>query len=119
FPLGIKVQKEEKFTISIDDLKNFPDDKPIYLKDSLLGNFHNLRKAPDEATAPVGVIDDRFKIVFKIPDTDVVVDLPDEGDEVAEEEEDDDLEKLTGIELMYLASTREILIRNPELVGIQ
>lgn len=102
-PLGIKVAENKKFSIEIDELKNIPDEMDIFLKDSILNVYHDLREGPYESTAEPGTINDRFKIVFKKP-------------EPEKPEEPVDPEIITGdIEIQYLNESHKVLIRNPQL----
>ncbi|GHA27418.1 hypothetical protein GCM10007103_06000 [Salinimicrobium marinum] len=99
-PLGIKVADDGTFSINISRLSNIPDDKEIYLKDSKNKLFHNLRKSAYQSTAVPGSVNDRFALVFKetiSKDEDI---LP------------------AGLEIIYVHDTREILIRNPQLLDI-
>lgn len=99
-PLGIKIKEQGKFVIKIDELKNVPDEMNIYLKDSILNIYHDLREGSFESTAEPRTINDRFKIVFKKPKA------------VKSEEP----EIITGdIEIQFVNSSREVLIRNPKL----
>ncbi len=105
--LGMKVHEEGEITISIDELKNIPDDLEIFLKDSLLQVNHDLRKTAYKATSDTGTFHNRFKVIFKDP-TAVVVEEPEV--EVPEEGE---------FEILYVTGSREILVKNPELVNIE
>ncbi|HET8854715.1 MAG TPA: T9SS type A sorting domain-containing protein, partial [Salinimicrobium sp.] len=101
--LGIKIKEQGKFIIEIDELKNVPDEMNIYLKDSILNLYHDLREGPYESTAEPGSFNDRFKIVFKKP-------------EPEKPEEPEEPEIITGdIEIQYVNDSREVLVRNPKL----
>ena len=105
--LGMKVHEEGEITISIDELKNIPDDLEIFLKDSLLQVNHDLRKTAYKATSDTGTFHNRFKVIFKDP-TAVVVEEPEV--EVPEEGE---------FEILYVTGSREIIVKNPELLNIE
>lgn len=103
--LGMKVHEEGKIIISIDELKNIPDDTEIFLKDSLMQVNHDLRKTAYRATSDTGTFHNRFKLIFKDPTT-VVVEEP----EVPEAGE---------FEILYVNGSREILVKNPQLLNIE
>lgn len=104
--LGMKIHEEGQIRISIDELQNIPDDMNIFLKDSLLQVTHDLRKTQYIATSDTGTYHNRFKIIFKDPNA---VDIE---DEVIPED--------TGeFEILYVNGSREILVRNPQLLGIE
>ncbi|SDL78696.1 Por secretion system C-terminal sorting domain-containing protein [Salinimicrobium catena] len=103
--LGMKVHEEGNIVISIDNLKNIPDDLEIFLKDSLLEVNHDLRKNAYRATSDTGTYHNRFKVIFKDPNA-VVVEEP----EVPEAGE---------FEILYVNGSREILVKNPELLNIE
>lgn len=68
---------------------------------------HDLRKSQYIATSDTGTYHNRFKIIFKDPNA--VVDIE---DEVIEDE--------TGeFEILYVNGSREILVKNPQLIGIE
>lgn len=105
--LGMKIHEKGNITISIDELKNIPDDMEIFLKDSLLQVTHDLRKVKYTATSDTGTFHNRFKIIFKDPNA-----VIEPEDEIVEEEE-------TGeFEILYVNGSREILVRNPQLINI-
>ena len=99
-PLGVKVGDDGTFSINISRLANIPDEMEIYLKDSKNKLFHNLRKSTYQTTAEPGSANDRFSIVFK---------------ETISKDEDVLPE---GFEIIYVHDTREIIIRNPQLIDI-
>lgn len=103
--LGMKIHEEGQITISIDELMNIPDDMNIYLKDSLLQVTHDLRKNLYIATSDTGTYHNRFKIIFKDPNA---IDIE---DEVIPEE-------LGEFEILYVNGSREIKVKNPQLIGI-
>lgn len=63
FPLGVLKSKEGNYTIEIDSLYNF--DHKIYLKDNLLNTTHNLKEGKFTIDIPPGEYFDRFSLVFK------------------------------------------------------
>ena len=85
---------------------NIPADMNIYVKDSLLQVTHDLRESPYTTESEAGTFTDRFKIVFQ-DDTppDVVVDPVEDVDN-------------GNFEVMYVNGTREILVKNPDLLRI-
>lgn len=105
--LGMKVHEKGIITISINELKNIPDDMEIFLKDSLLQVTHDLRKVQYTATSDTGTFHNRFKIIFKDPNA-----VIDTEDEVILEEEGGEFE------ILYVNGNRKILVRNPQLINI-
>ncbi|WP_029038320.1 Ig-like domain-containing protein [Salinimicrobium xinjiangense] len=103
--LGIKVKEKGTFKISIDDLKNIPDEMNIFLADSLLQVVHDLRVGPYEAESEAGVFTDRFKLVFQ----DKTPTVEPEDPVVIEE---------GPFEILYVNGTRNIMLRNPELIDV-
>ena len=67
-PLAIKTAVNGEFRILIDDMDNVPDNLPIYLKDNLLNEYHDLRSGDYIGTAGEAGIDKRFSIVFTAPE---------------------------------------------------
>ncbi|TYA94738.1 choice-of-anchor D domain-containing protein [Seonamhaeicola marinus] len=63
-PLGLKTQIEGLAHISIKDLDNIDNNKNIYLFDSELNIYHNLRENDYEVHLTAGEHLDRFEIVF-------------------------------------------------------
>lgn len=84
-PLGIKISKEGEFSISIEELKNVPADLKIYVKDSLLKTFHNLRVSNFVTTGVPGTINNRYSIVFQKEE--ISPENPEEEEEEGTEEE--------------------------------
>ncbi|NJW51918.1 T9SS type A sorting domain-containing protein [Salinimicrobium oceani] len=103
--LGIKVDQQGSLSISIDDLENIPDEMNIYLADSLKQVVHNLREAAYQTESEAGVFTDRFKLVFQ----DKTPDIEPEDPVVIEE---------GPFEVIYITGTRNILLKNPELVEV-
>ncbi|MFD2516525.1 Ig-like domain-containing protein [Salinimicrobium flavum] len=100
--LGIKVKEPGTFTISIDDLMNIPDDMNIFLEDSLLQVTHDLREEDYVSKSEAGIFLDRFKLVFR--------------DKTAID--DEDLVEDGEFEILYVNGSREVLVRNPQLLDI-
>ena len=103
--LGIKVQEKGTLKIGLDELMNIPNDKDIFLKDSLLGIVHNLRKEPYITESDGGIFTDRFKIVFQ---DDVTVVKPEDPLIVDDGQ----------LEIMYVNGTRTVSIDNPKLIKL-
>lgn len=64
-PLGIKSSKTEIQKISIDEKYGVFENQNIYLKDNLLNIVTNLSQGAYEFTAPIGINENRFEIVFE------------------------------------------------------
>ena len=76
----------------------------IFLRDSLLEVTHDLRAEDYVTESEVGTFTDRFKLVFQDK---TVIEEPEEP--VVDEGE---------FEILYVNGSREILIRNPQLIDI-
>lgn len=68
-PLGVKVQDNGLTHFTIDHLENVPDDMNIYLHDNHLNSYHDLRVSDYNVYLASGEYQDRFSVVFTIPDT--------------------------------------------------
>lgn len=66
-PLTIKTSQGGIIEITIDSLEHIPDNTEIYLKDG--DTYHNLRASNYLTTVESGEINNRFKIVFDVPET--------------------------------------------------
>jgi len=102
--LEFKVKQKGEVTISIDELRNIPDEMNILLRDSLLQVTHDLRVEDYVTESEAGTFSNRFQIVFHDRWS---VQLPEEP--ILEE---------GPIEVIYFTGTREVLIKNPELLKI-
>ncbi|MEP0479843.1 MAG: LamG-like jellyroll fold domain-containing protein, partial [Nonlabens sp.] len=68
--LFIKLEDDSNFSITIDDLLNVSPTQNIFIKDSVLNTYVNLMNG--DYTSPVltaGTYDDRFSVVFTLPET--------------------------------------------------
>ena len=66
-PVGFKTSIEAAtiYTFSIPQLEGaFLNETPIYIKDNLLGIYHDLKESDYNFTSDVGEFNDRFEIVF-------------------------------------------------------
>ncbi|APG60218.1 T9SS type A sorting domain-containing protein [Christiangramia salexigens] len=61
---GIKISEQKEFTIKIDATENWPENKPIYLKDKVLDSIHDIIAAPYKHTVEPGLHEDRFELIF-------------------------------------------------------
>jgi hypothetical protein len=69
-PLGINIATAGTYSIAIAALDGiFDADQNVYLKDILLDQYHHLKDSPYTFSATAGRFENRFKIVFKIPET--------------------------------------------------
>lgn len=64
-PLALKKGEDGLVIISIDSLENVPDDLDIYLQDTELNTFHNLRTSDYQISLSSGQYDNRYQIVFQ------------------------------------------------------
>ncbi len=67
-PLTFEVTSNSIFEFSIKELENF-DTPFIFLEDTRTGMVYNLKSGTATLQLPVGLIDDRFQIVFQEPVT--------------------------------------------------
>lgn len=65
--LGINATIAGDYTIAIDHVNPFFDDKDIFLEDTNDGSFHNLKIGSYTFTTAVGTFNNRFKIVYTNP----------------------------------------------------
>lgn len=63
-PLGLHTKSDGVNTITIDKLEHVSDDLEIYVYDSELNIYHNLRVGDYEVTMPKGEYLNRFKLTF-------------------------------------------------------
>ena len=64
-PMGFKVTNAGQFTISLDHMDGlFEQGQDIYLKDNLLGLYHDLGESNYTFTSEAGTINDRFEVVY-------------------------------------------------------
>lgn len=64
-PLGFKTSAQGTYTLTLHRYDGlFADGQEIYLKDNLLGIFHNLKQGSYQFTAPEGTDETRFEIVY-------------------------------------------------------
>ncbi|MCC8358283.1 Ig-like domain-containing protein [Salinimicrobium sediminilitoris] len=102
--LELKVKEKGELTITIDELRNIPDEMNIFLRDSLLQITHDLREEDYVTESEAGTFTNRFQIVFH--------------DRWAVQEPEEPIIEEGPIEVIYVNGTREIIIKNPELLEI-
>ncbi|MCY2688399.1 Ig-like domain-containing protein [Salinimicrobium sp. TH3] len=102
--LELKVKEKGELTITIDELRNIPDEMNILLRDSLLQITHDLREEDYVTESEAGTFTNRFQIVFH--------------DRWAVQEPEEPIIEEGPIEVIYVNGTREIIIKNPELLEI-
>ena len=102
--LAIKIETAGDLVVSLNELHEIPDEKNIFIRDSLLQVTHDLREGNYVTESEAGIFTDRFKIVFLDKWT-------------VEEPEEPALEE-GPVEVIYVNGSREILIKNPELLEI-
>ena len=64
YPLGINASSDGTKTVSLYQFDNLPDDIEIYLHDSLLMNYTDLKSTDFEIFLTAGEYLDRFQIVL-------------------------------------------------------
>jgi hypothetical protein len=102
--LGVQVKEKGELKIGIDLLKNIPDEMKIFLRDSLLQVTHDLREEDYVVESEAGTFSDRFKLVFQ--------------DRWSVEEPEEPILEEGPLEVIYVNGSREVLIKNPELLEI-
>ncbi|OIQ28280.1 MAG: hypothetical protein BM564_09410 [Bacteroidetes bacterium MedPE-SWsnd-G2] len=65
YPIGIKVGEDGTNTITIDALENIPEELNIYIHDSELNSYHDLRQSDFEIYLAEGNYLNRFNLVFE------------------------------------------------------
>ena len=103
-PLGIQTEEDGANTISIDKLKNIPNEMDIYVYDIELGLYHNLKQGGYTFTSQAGAHLSRFKIVFSNEDT--------LSTEIAAIESD-------VLDILYNKDDNNITILNPKNLSIE
>jgi len=103
FPLGIKVRDNGNNSITIDQLEHVPDNLDIYVHDSELNIYHDIRQSDYQLFLTTGEYLDRFAIVFTNPD---VLDTI-----------DNELNNL--LEVYYNNESKYIAIINPTLLELE
>ena len=101
-PLTVKTNTNGDITIRIDELQNITEALEIYIHDSLLDTYHDLRTSDFTAYLDSGVHNNRFELVFK--DNSSTLSLDDESTE--------------SIDLHYNNSNDTIIIVNPYYLQI-
>lgn len=69
YPLCVKTSMDGISSISIDELENVPDDIQIYLHDTSLNLYHDLRVSNYDIFLNSGLYENRFEITFDVPST--------------------------------------------------
>ena len=105
-PLGMRFSEEGEFSIELHKLENFTRDVNIYLHDKEEDTYHNLTKAPFKAETQTGSFNDRYEIVFKAPEPEVI-DKPEINPDNS------------WILVDYLRDSQEIMLGNPDLRPIE
>ncbi|WP_298117220.1 T9SS type A sorting domain-containing protein [Flavobacterium sp.] len=67
-PIGMNITANGNYTFAIYTTDGiFNQNQNIYIYDSVLDSYHNIKVAPYTFYATVGRYDDRFKVVYKLP----------------------------------------------------
>lgn len=64
-PLGMKIDQEGNYSISLSDFDGLFEEQSIYLKDKLLNKIHDLREGDYRFYSEIGNFEERFEIMFK------------------------------------------------------
>ncbi|SFN41509.1 Por secretion system C-terminal sorting domain-containing protein, partial [Salegentibacter flavus] len=102
-PIGLKIAEESEFGIKISKLENLPEHVNIYLHDKIDDSYFDLTKADFKASLSPEIYNNRYEIVFY------------NGEEPEEDVDDEDLALL---EMGYSYNSRELHIKNPEMLEI-
>ena len=100
-PIGITTSESGVNTLKIDSLLNFPDDLQVYVHDTELGTYHNLRSSDFEIDLPAGEYLNRFRITFT-------------NQALSTEEFEND----TNLNVYFANDSESIVINNPNLISI-
>ncbi|MEP5339323.1 MAG: LamG-like jellyroll fold domain-containing protein [Algibacter sp.] len=65
FSLGVVVKESGLIVIKIDELENIDSNLPIYIKDEVTGQTHQINSTSFEIDLEAGTYNDRFKLVFQ------------------------------------------------------
>ncbi|MGM0932802.1 MAG: LamG-like jellyroll fold domain-containing protein [Bacteroidota bacterium] len=103
-PIGLKIAEESEFGIKISKLENLPEHVNIYLHDKIDDSYFDLTKADFKASLSPEIYNNRYEIVFY------------NGEEPEEDALDD--EDLALLEMGYSYNSRELHIKNPEMLEI-
>jgi hypothetical protein len=102
--LGVKIDKAGEFSIEMASAKNVQDEKEIFILDKNDSIYHDLRAEKFTKALEPGIYNNRFEMVFSNPTS------------IGEPEEP--ILEDGPLEVIYVNGTREVLIKNPELLEI-
>ena len=102
-PLGIHVRNNGLNSIRIDHLENVPENVQIYVRDKELNIYGDLRQSEYEFYLTAGDYFDRFEIVFSNRQTSL---------------DTQDIELNTSFDVYYNSNSKNLIIQNKELIGI-
>jgi hypothetical protein len=100
-PLGVKANTEGEITIRIDELQNIPESTDIFIHDTVLDTYHDLRENDFSIYLTSGMHTSRFEIVFE---TDSALGINDDN--------------IESIDLHYSNSNETIILVNPNYLQI-
>ncbi len=103
FPLAIHVRDNGANSIQIDHLENVPDNVQIYVRDKELNTYHDLRQGQYDFTLMAGNYLDRFEIVFSNRQASL---------------DTQDLELNASFDVYYNSNSKNLVIQNNNLIGI-
>ncbi|MHA6279717.1 Ig-like domain-containing protein [Salinimicrobium sp. CAU 1759] len=105
--LGVKIDEVGEFSIQLAAAKNVQDEKEIYILDRNDSLYHDLRAQKFTKTLKRGIYNDRFELVFSKP-----------GTVIEPQEPEEPIVQDGPLEVIYVNGSREVLIKNPELLDI-
>ncbi|WP_296313785.1 LamG-like jellyroll fold domain-containing protein [Winogradskyella sp. UBA3174] len=103
YPIGIKTDSDGINSITIDALENVPDSIDIFINDTELNTYHNLRDSDFEIFLNAGEYLNRFEITFSENSNILGV------DDIIKE----------GIDILYSNDIEKIVLINPNLIQIE
>ncbi|MCM4154808.1 T9SS type A sorting domain-containing protein [Gramella sp. AN32] len=115
-PLAIKTKEGGEFKIEIEKLENWPEGKPVYLRDKLKDSIHAIFTEKYTAQTDAGEIKNRFEIVFF---KEAVVDEEPPIVEEPVEEPIGELPIIEGIGVSYSVFDKKVKISNYNKLDVE
>ena len=103
-PLGIHTKNDGLNTITIDELENVPSNLNIYIHDTALNLYHDLKQSNYDVYLPAGAYLNRFEITFSMNSKQQALSI-------------DDI-KNKSLNIFYSNENSSIIIHNPNLKTI-
>lgn len=64
-PIGVNIPTAGNYSVALAAIDGLLNNQNIYLKDNLLNITHDLKASPYQFTSAIGMIHDRFKVVYR------------------------------------------------------